>query len=137
MAEININDLEEYNFKNAQKGDTVVVATIHYGELQSFETCVVKSVSPKMGYVTLYNGLKYSKDGYEYGRDSFSTIYHRVLVDNEEIREMANSYMAQKDTARKIMAQIREINMERLMKSTNDNCRMLSLVLDEILEGGD
>ena len=88
-----------------------------------------------MGYVTLYNGLKYSKDGYEYGRGSFCTRSHRVLVANEEIREMANSYMAQKDTARKIMAQIRKINIECLMKSTNDNCRMLSLVLDEILEG--
>ena len=137
MAEININDLQEYDFKNAHKGDIVVVATINYGELQSFTLCSVKSVSPKMGYVTLDNGLKYSKDGYEYGRDSFSRNYHRVLVDNEETRKMANLYMAQKNIARKIMVQIREINTERLMKSTNDNCRMLSLILDEILEVGD
>jgi hypothetical protein len=137
MARININDLEEYNFKNAQKGDIVVVATINYGELQSFETCLVKSVSPKMGYVTLYNGLKYSKDGYEYGRDSFSRIYHRVLVNNEETWKIAKAYMAQKDTAQKIMAQIQEINTERLMKSTSDNCRKLSLVLDKILKVGE
>ena len=137
MAEININDLQEYDFKNAHKGDIVVVATINYGELQSFETCLVKSVSPKKGYVTLDNGLKYSKYGYEYGRASYCRTRHRVLADNEEIREMVNSYTAQKDTARKIMAQIRKINTERLMKSTNDNCRMLSLILDEILEVGD
>jgi hypothetical protein len=137
MAEININDLQEYDFKNAQKGDIVVVATINYGELQSFETCLVKSVSPKMGYVTLDNGLRYSKDGYEYGRDSFSRNYHRVLVDNEEIREMVNSYTAQKDTARKIMTKIPKININRLMQNSSDNCRKLSLVLDEILEGGE
>lgn len=47
MAEININEFKEYNFKNAQKGDIVVVATINYGELQSFYLCLVKSVSPK------------------------------------------------------------------------------------------
>ena len=47
MAEISINDLIEYDFENAQKGNTVIVATIYYGELQSFETCLVKSVSPK------------------------------------------------------------------------------------------
>ena len=135
MAKININDLEEYNFENAQKGDKVVVATISYGELQSFEMCSVKSVSPKMGYVTLDNGLKYSKYGYEYGRDSFSTIHHYVLADNEETREMAKAYMTQKNIARKIMTQIRKINTECLMKSTSDNCRKLSLVLDEILGG--
>jgi hypothetical protein len=137
MEEISINDFEEYNFKNAQKGDIVVVATINYGELQSFETCLVKSVSPKMGYVTLDTGLKYSKDGYEYGRDSFSRIHHRVLVNNEETWEIAKAYMAQKDTAQKIMAQIQEINTERLMKSTSDNCRKLSLVLDKILKVGE
>jgi hypothetical protein len=90
-----------------------------------------------MGYVTLYNGLKYSKDGYEYGRDSFSRIYHRVLVNNEETWKIAKAYMAQKDTAQKIMAQIQEINTERLMKSTSDNCRKLSLVLDKILKVGE
>jgi hypothetical protein len=135
MAELNIKDLQEYDFKNAQKGDIVVVATINYGDLQSFTLCSVKSVSPKMGYVTLDNGLKYSKDGYEYGRDSFCRIRHSVLVDNEETREMAKAYMAQKNTARKIMAQIQKINIERLMKTTSDNCKKLSLVLDEILEG--
>lgn len=137
MAKISINDLIECDFKNAQKGDTVVVATINYGELQSFEVCLVKSVSPKMGYVTLDNGLKYSKDGYEYGRGSYSRTYHRVFVDDGKTREMANSYMAQKNIARKIMVQIQKINTERLMKSTNDNCMKLSLVLDEILEAGD
>lgn len=135
MAKININGLEEYNFENAQKGDKVVVATISYGELQSFEMCSVKSVSPKRRHVTLDNGLKYSENGYEYGRESFSRIHHRVFVDSDETREIAKAYMAQKNTARKIMAQIRKINTERLMKTTNDNCRMLSLVLDEILEG--
>lgn len=134
MAEININDLQEYDFKNAHKGDIVVVATINYGELQSFTLCSVKSVSPKMGYVTLDNGLKYSKNGYEYGRDSFSRNLHRVFVENEESREMAKAYMVQRNTARKIMAQIRKINIDCLMKSTSDNCRVLSLVLDEILE---
>lgn len=137
MAEININDLQKYDFKNAQKGDKVVVATINYGELQSFEMCSVKSVSPKRGHVTLDNGLKYSKDGYEYGRGSFSRISHSVFVDGEENREIAKAYMAQKNTARKIMVQIQGITLERLMKSTSDNCRKLSLVLDEILEGGD
>ena len=135
MAEINVNDLEEYNFENAQ--DKVIVVTINYGELQSFETCLVKSVSPKMGYVTLDNGLKYSKDGYEYGRGSFCRILHRVLVDNEEIREMANSYMMHREIAQKIMGQIREISVRLMMKSTVDNCRKLSLALEEILEGGD
>ena len=137
MAEISINDFIEYDFENAKSGDKVVVATINYGDLQSFETCSVKSVSPKMGYVTLDNGLKYSKDGYEYGRDSFCRIHHCVFANNEETREVANSYMAQKDIARKIMAQIRKINIDCLMKSTSDNCRTLSLVLDEILEGDD
>lgn len=137
MAEININDLKRYDFENAHKGDMVVVATINYGELQSFEMCSVKSVSPKRRDVTLDNGLKYSENGYEYGRGSFSRISHCVLVDNAGTREMAKAYMEQRDTARKIMAQIREINTERLMKSTNDNCRMLSLILDEILEVGD
>lgn len=137
MAELNINDLQEYNFRNAQKGDIVIVATTSYGELQSFALRSVKSVSPKRGDVTLDNGLKYSKDGYEYGRGSFCTLSHHVVTDNEETRKMANSYMTQKNTARKIMTQIPKINIERLMKSTNDNCRKLSLVLDEILEGGD
>lgn len=136
MAGININDLEEYNFENAQKGDIVVVATIGYGWLQSFEMCSVKSVSPKRRHVTLDNGLKYSKDGYEFGRESFSRIRHCVFVDNDETREMAKAYMAQKNTARKIMAQIQKINIERLMESTSDNCRKLSLVLDNILEAG-
>lgn len=137
MTEISINDLEEYNFENAQKGDTVVVATINYGELQSFELCSVKSVSPKRGDVKLDTGLKYSRKGYEYGRVAFSRIYHYVLVDNEETRKMVNSYMAQKNTARKIMVQIRKINIECLMKTTSDNCRMLSLVLGEILKAGE
>ena len=136
MAEININDLEEYNFENAQKGDKVVVATINYGELQSFEMCLVKSVTQKRRDVTLDNGLKYSENGYEYGRASFSRIYHRVFVGNEETREMAKAYMEQRDTAIKIVIQIQKINTERLMKSTSDNCRKLSLVLDEILEAG-
>ena len=87
--------------------------------------------------MTLNNGLKYSKDGYEYGRVSFSRIYHRVFVDGKETRKMADSYMEQKNTARKIMTQIRGINIERLMNSTSDNCMTLSLILDEILEGGD
>lgn len=134
MAKININDLEEYNFENAHKGDIVIVATINYGELQSFALCSVKSVSPKRRDVTLDNGLKYSKAGYEYGRGSFCRIYYRVFVDNEEIREIAKAYMVQKDTAQKIMAQIRKINIECLMKTTNDKCRSLSLALDEILE---
>jgi hypothetical protein len=137
MEEISINDFEEYNFKNAQKGDIVVVATINYDELQSFELCLVKSVSPKRGDVKLDNGLKYSKDGYEYGRGSFCRIYHRVFVDGKETREMVKDYMAQRKIARKIMTQIRRINMECLIKSTSDNCRKLSLVLDEILEAGD
>lgn len=137
MAEININDLEEYDFGNAQRGDTVIVATINYGELQSFTLCSVKSVSPKRGYVTLDHGLKYSKDGYEYGRDSFCRIRHHVLVDNKETREIVNSYMAQKNTALKIMTQIHRINIECLMKSTSDNCRTLSRDLDEILGGAD
>ena len=137
MAEININDLEKYDFKKAQKGDRVVVATINYGEVQSFYLYSVISVSPKRHDVTLDNGLKYSKDGYEYGRDSFSRNCHRVLVDNEEIREMANSYMTHRKIAQKIMGQIREISVRLMMKSTVDNCRKLSLVLDEILEAGD
>lgn len=137
MAEININDLIEYDFKNAQKGDTVVVATINYGELQSFKICLVKSVSPKKGDVTLDNGLRYSKDGYEYGRGSFCRIYHRVFVDGEKTRKMAKAYMEQRDTALKIMTQVRGITMERLMKSTSDNCIALSLALDEILEAGE
>lgn len=137
MAELNIDDLQEYNFKNAQKGDVVVVATISYSELQSFETCLVKSVSPKKRDVTLDNGLKYSKDGYEYGRVSFCRIHHRVFVDNEETREIANSYMAHREIAWKIMGQIREISVKLMMESTADNCRKLSLVLDEILDGGD
>ena len=137
MAEININDLEEYDFGNAQKGDTVIVATTSYGELQSFTLCSVKSVSPKRGYVTLDNGLKYSKDGYEYGRDSFCRINHWVFVDNKETRKTANSYMTQKNIARKIMVQIHRINIERLMKSTSDNCKRLSLALDKILKGAD
>lgn len=136
MAEININNLEGYDFKNAQKGDIVFVATINYGELQSFTLHPVKSVSPKKGYVTLDNDLKYSKDGYEYGRGSFSRISHQVLVDSEEVRKMANSYMAQKNTARNIITQLQKINMERLMKTTSTNCRRLSLILSEILEGG-
>lgn len=137
MAEININDFQEYNFKNAQKGDIVIVATIYYDELQSFETCLVKSVSPKKCDVTLDNCLRYSKDGYEYGRDSFCRFYHRVLVDNEETREMIKAYMAHRDIAQKIMGQIREINVKLMMKSTADNCRKLSLALDKILEAGD
>ena len=137
MAEININDFKEYNFRNAQKGDIVFVATINYGELQSFDICSVKSVSPKKMDVTLDNGLKYSKDGYEYGRSSFCQIHHRVLVDNEEVRKIAKAYMTQKNTARKIITQLQKIDMERLMKTTNDNCRKLYFVLDEILEGGD
>lgn len=137
MAEININDFKEYNFRNAQKGDIVFVATINYGELQSFDICSVKSVSPKKMDVTLDNGLKYSKDGYEYRRPSFCQIHHRVLVDNEEVRKIAKAYMTQKNTARKIITQLQKINMERLMKSTNYNCMTLSLALDEILEGGD
>lgn len=84
--------------------------------------------------MTLDNGLKYSKDGYEYGRNSFSRISHRVLVDNEEIREIANKYMAHRKIAQKIMGQIREISVKLMMKSTVDNCRKLSLALDEILE---
>ncbi len=137
MAKININDLKAYDFENAQKGNKVVVATISYGELQSFKTCLVKSVSLKRGYVTLDNGLKYSKYGYEYGRGSFSTISHCVFVDNEKNREIAKAYMSQRTTAREIMSQIRKINMERLMKTTGDNCRKLSFALDEILKGGD
>lgn len=139
MAKININDLieHEYDFENAQKGDTVVVATINYDELHSFDLCSVKSVSPKRGDVTLDNGLKYSKDGYEYGRGSFSRIYHRVFVDDEETREIAKAYMSQRNTAREIMSQIRKINMECLMKTTGDNCRKLSFALDKILGGGD
>lgn len=137
MAEININDLKKYDFENAQKGDIVVVATINRGELQFFKTCLVKSVSPKMGYVTLDNGLKYSKDGYEYGRDSFSTISHCVLVGNKETREMANVYMMQYFSAQEIMAQIQKIDMSSLMKTTNDKCRRLNLVLSEILEAGE
>lgn len=137
MAEININDLEEYDFENAQKGDTVIVATISYGDLQSFETRLVKSVSPKRGHVTLDNGLKYSKDGYEYGRGSFCHISHHVFVDNKETREIVNSYIAQKITARKIMTQVQKINMGRLMKTTSDNCKRLSFALEEILEAGD
>lgn len=136
MAEININDLKEYDFKNAQKGDTVVVATIGYGELQFYNSCLVKvkSVSPNRGDVTLDNGLKFSKTGYEYGREPFCRFHHRVFVENEESREMAKAYTAQRKIVRKIMVQIQEINVERMMKTTNDNCRMLSLVLDKILE---
>lgn len=137
MARINIDDLERYDFENAQKGDEVVVVTMNFGKLQSFDICLVKSVSPKKGYVTLDNDLKYSKEGYEYGRGSYNLIYHRVFVANKESREMVDSYKAQKNTAQKIMAQIQEINMERLMKTTNDNCRKLNLVLDEILEEGE
>jgi len=135
MTEINFNDLNKYDFENAQKGDKVIVATINHGELQSFDMCLVKSVSPKMGYVTLDNGLKYAKDGYEYGRDLYSRTYHRVFDDNEKIRGVVNSYISQKNIARKIMTQIQKINIECLMKTTSDNCRRLSLVLDEILEG--
>lgn len=136
MAKISINDLIEYDFENAQKGNTVIVATINYGELQFYNLCLVKvkSVSPKRGDVTLDNGLKFSKTGYEYGREPFCRIHHRVFVENEESREMAKAYTAQRKIVRKIMVQIQEINVERLMKTTSDNCKKLSLALDEILE---
>lgn len=49
MAEININDFDAYGFENAQKKDTVIVATILYENLQSIDIHTVKSVSPKRG----------------------------------------------------------------------------------------
>ena len=132
MTEININDFDAYDFENAQKKDTVIVATILYEDLQSIDIHTVKSVSPKRGDVTLDNNLKYSKTGYEYGRSSFYN--HLVFVYSEEKRKLVESYMTHRKIARKVMDQIREINIKLMMKNTVDNCRKLSFALDEILE---
>lgn len=136
MAELNINDLEEYNFKNAQKGDTVIVAKLLYGDLHSIDICRVKGVSPKRGDVTLDNGLKFSKIGYEYGYPFVSTN-HYVFAYSEESKKLVEGYIAHRKIAQKIMGQIREISVKLMMKSTADNCRKLSLALEEILEAGD
>ena len=135
MAEININDFDAYDFENAQKKDTVIVATILYGDLQSIDIHMVKSVSPKRGDVTLDNNLKYSKTGYEYDRCSFCN--HLVFVYSEEKRELVESYMMHRKIAQKVMGQIRELNIKLMMKNTADSCRKLSFALDKILAGTD
>ena len=132
MNEI-LDTLEKYDFEKANKGDKIIVATLNYGILQSFMFCTVKSVSSKLGRVTLDNGLRYSRDGYEYGRESFSTNTNLGFSYTKENVEQVNNYLAREAMARKIMKQRREITKEKLMDMSLDILMKLNTMIEEVL----
>lgn len=134
MNEI-LDSLEKYDFGEAKKGDKVIVATLNYGILQSFRFCTVKSVSHKLGRVTLDNGLRYSRDGYEYGRESFSTNTNLVFSYAEGNVEQVNNYLAREAMARKIIKQLRGITKEKLVDVPLDTLTKLNTMIAEVLNG--
>ena len=130
-----LNGFERYDFEKASKGDKVIVATLNFGKLQSLEFHTVKSVSLKLGRVTLDNDLKYSKDGREYGRDSF--VRNIVFSSTKESDGQVNDYLDREVIARRIMNRLPKITKEKLIGVSQDTLAELDTTLKEVLRRAD
>lgn len=130
-----LNRFKRYDFEKANKGDKVIVATLNFGKLQSLEFHTVKSVSLKLGRVTLDNDLKYSKDGREYGRDSF--VRNIVFSRTKESVGQVNEYLSREVIARRIMNRLPEITKEKLMVVSQEYLAELDIALKEVLRRAD
>jgi hypothetical protein len=134
--ELEIRNLEKYDFANAKKGDEVIVASSHiHSKTWYFRSKKVKSVSDKRRDVTFDDGSRYDKTGRKLGEyRRYDTSVTIVLASTKENITQINSYMEFANLASNVMIQLEEVDKGELFKLTEDKLKKLNEVLAEVFD---